>query len=274
MRFRTLIAGGTLGVALACAATGVASAASYPQPPAKVGVATNSALPAALRTATFINQYGAHETLGALKGKTVFIVPFLTLCGDTCPFTTGNLLQLQAKLDASGASKNVEVVAISVDPYRDTPARLAAYAKLIGANFQLWTEAGATSTPYIPLKEYAAKNPVGKGDKNATLTALEKFFGWTVQVVPQSVPEPTDWMAPHDLLSYDINHSDGFWVLDATQSVRFASGDLPAFTGTLSRVLSTFMGYPSNIYKTAVYKGGWTPSEATQAIEWVAHESI
>jgi cytochrome oxidase Cu insertion factor (SCO1/SenC/PrrC family) len=251
----------------------VSSAASFSQPPAKVGVATNTVLPASVKNATFVNQSGTSETLGGLKGKTVFVVPFLTLCGDTCPFTTGNLLQLQAKLDSAKAA-NVEVVAISVDPYRDTPARIAAYSKLIGANFQLWTETGRTTTPYITDKEFATKNPVGKGDKNANLTAVEKFFGWTVQVVPQSVPAPTDWMAPHDLLSYDINHSDGFWVIDANQSVRFASGDLPAFTGTLSKVLSNFMGYKSNIYNTAVYKGGWTPSEAVQAVQWVANERL
>ena len=74
-------------------------------------------------------------------------------------------------------------------------------------------------------------------------------------MVPQSVPAPNDWMAPHDLLSYDINHSDGFRIIGANQSVRFVSGDLPAFTGTLSKVLSTFMGYKSNIYKSPVYKG-------------------
>ncbi len=252
---------------------GVASATTYPQPPAKVGVATSIALPASVKDAKFVDQHGTPETLGALKGKTVFLVPFLTLCGDTCPFTTGNLLQLQARLDAAKAA-NVEVVAMSVDPYRDTLARIAAYAKLIGANFQIWTELGPTSTPYITNKEFASKNPIGKGDKNAYLTSLEKFFGWTVQVVPQSVPAPTDWMAPHDLLSYDINHSDGFWIIDADQSVRFASGDLPAFTGTLSNVLSTFMGYKSNIYNSPVYKGGWTPPEAIQAIQWVANERL
>jgi protein SCO1/2 len=253
--------------------SGIASATSFPQPPAKVGVATSTALPASVKSATFVNQDGTPETLGALKGKTVFLVPFLTLCGDTCPFTTGNLRQLQAQLDATKVT-NVEVVAVSVDPYRDTRARIAAYAKLIGADFQLWTETGPTTTPYITDKEFASKNPIGKGDKNANLTALEKFFGWTVQVVPQSVPAPTDWMAPHDLLSYDINHSDGFWVIDPDQSVRFVSGDLPAFTGTLSTVLSTFMGYKSNIYNSPVYKGGWTPLEAEQAIQWVANEKI
>jgi protein SCO1/2 len=251
----------------------LASATSYPQPPAKVGVATSTPLPTSVKDARFVNQSGTPETLGALKGKTIFLVPFLTLCGDTCPFTTGNLLQLQAKLNAANV-KNVEVVAISVDPYRDTRARLAAYAKLIGANFQLWTETGPTTTPYITDKEFASKNPIGKGDINANLTLLEKFLGWTVQVVPQSVPAPTDWMAPHDLLSYDINHSDGFWIIDPDQSVRFASGDLPAFTGTLSKVLSTFMGYKSNIYNSPVYKGGWTPPEAVEAIQWVANEKV
>jgi protein SCO1/2 len=249
------------------------AAPSFAQPPSKVGVATSTALTAAVRGAKFVDQNGTPETLGALKGNTVFIVPLLTLCGDTCPFTSGNLLQLQAQIDTSKAS-NIDVIAIDVDPYRDTRARIAAYAKLIGANFQIWTESGPTTTPYITDKEYASKNPIGKGDRNANLTTIEKFLGWTVQVVPQDVPAPTDWMVPHDLLSYDINHSDGFWIIDAKQSVRFVSGDLPAFTGTLSKVLSTFMGYKSNIYKNPVYKGGWTPAEATHALEWVANEKV
>lgn len=272
-KIASLTLAGSVAVLSVLGLTDAASATSFPQPPAKVGVATSSPLPASVKDAKFVNQSGTPETLNALKGKTVFLVPFLTLCGDTCPFTTGNLLQLQAKLNAAKAA-NVEVVAISVDPYRDTEARISAYAKLIGADFQIWTETGPTTTPYITNKEFASKNPIGKGDINANLTALEKFFGWTVQVVPQSVPAPTDWMAPHDLLSYDINHSDGFWVIDANQSVRFASGDLPAFTGTLSKVLSTFMGYKSNIYNSPVYKGGWTPPEALQALQWVANERL
>ena len=265
------LTGSIAAMALVGATSGAATA--FPQPPSKVGVATTTALPAGVRDAKFVNQNGTPETLGALKGKTVFLVPLLTLCGDTCPFTSGNLLQLQTKVNAAKAS-NIEIITIDVDPYRDTVARISAYSKLIGANFQIWTESGPTTTPYITDKEFASKNPIGKGDKNTNLTTIEKFLGWTVQVVPQSVPAPNDWMAPHDLLSYDINHSDGFWIIGANQSVRFVSGDLPAFTGTLSKVLSTFMGYKSNIYNSPVYKGGWTPSEAIQALEWVANEKL
>jgi len=268
----TLIVAGSIAASSLVSPPGGATT-SFAQPPSKVGVATDTALPAPVRDARFVNQNGTPETLGALKGKTIFVVPLLTLCGDTCNFTSGNLLQLQSKIIAAKAS-NIDVVAIDVDPYRDTRMRIAAYAKLIGANFQIWTESGTTTTPYITNKEFASKNPAGKGDRNPNLTAIEKFLGWTVTVVPQSVPAPTDWMAPHDLLSYDINHSDGFWIIGAHQSVQFVSGDLPAFTGTISKVLSTFMGYKSNIYKDPVFKGGWTPSEAVQALEWVANEKL
>jgi cytochrome oxidase Cu insertion factor (SCO1/SenC/PrrC family) len=252
-----------------------ALATAVSQPPASVGAATTTALSPAAANATFVDQSGATETLGALKGKTVFVVPYLTLCGDTCPFTTGNLLQLQ-DLITKDRLTNVQIVALDVDPYRDTLARVRVYAKLIGANFELWTEQGATTKPSLPKGSELSggvNGTVGKGDVNANLTAIEKFFGWTVQVVPQSSPPPTDWLAPYEKLTYDINHSDGFWVIDSRQDVRFVSGTQPAFTGTLSKVLATFMGYKSNIYKTAVYKKGWTPAEALHAIEWVQSTS-
>ncbi len=246
-----------------------AGASAPAQPPASVGVPTVQRVPASVLDAKFVDQRGQAETLGSLKGRLVFVVPLLTLCGDTCPFTAGNLLQLRSRLDALHAS-NVAVVALDVDPYRDTLARIRAYAGLFNANFQIWTERGPTSRPVLTAAELKAKNPVGTGDVNANLLAVERFLGWTVQVVPQSSPPNTDWLAPHEKLTYDITHSDGFWVINGAQQVRFVSGTKPAFTGHLSKVLATFMGYKSNIYKHPVYKPGWTPAEAIQALEWVA----
>jgi cytochrome oxidase Cu insertion factor (SCO1/SenC/PrrC family) len=275
MNISKLMAGVTSVALLVAAGVSSAAAATAPvkQPPASVGVATTLAVPRSVLDARFTNQLGHSETLGALKGKTVLIVPVLTLCSDTCPFTTGNLLQLQAHITASKA-KNVEIVAIDVDPYRDTVKRLSAYAKMIGASFQLWTEQGPTTTPELTKKELASKDPVGTGDINPNLLVIEKFFGWSIQVVPQGTPPAVDWMAPFHALTYDINHSDGFWVIDAQQQVRFVSGTKPAFTGKLSKVLSTFMGYKSNIYKSAVYARGWTPAEALEAIDWVAQSRV
>lgn len=245
-----------------------AQAAAITAPPASVGTTTQSAIPSNVLNAKFIDEMGMDHTLAALKSKTVLIVPLLTLCGDTCPFTSGNMLQIQEKLAAEKAS-NVVVVGISVDPYRDTQARTSAYLKLVGASYDIWTAAGQTTKPFLTKAELASKNPVGQGGLNPNLTALEKYFGWTVQVVPQSSPPATDWLAPFAPLTYDINHSDGFWIIDPQQNVRFVSGTQPAFTGTLSKVLASFMGYKSNIYSKAVYKGGWTPAEVLQALSFV-----
>ena len=86
------------------------------------------------------NQHGEKTSLGAFRGKTVVLVPFLTLCADICPFTTGILLQVEKALKAAHATSKVEIVELSVDPHRDTVARLAAYAKLTHAGWQLVTD--------------------------------------------------------------------------------------------------------------------------------------
>jgi cytochrome oxidase Cu insertion factor (SCO1/SenC/PrrC family) len=244
-----------------------AGASAPAQPPQSVGVATKQPLPSAVARATFVNQAGQTTSLGALRGRTVFLVPLLTLCGDTCPFTAGNLIQLRDRLDQANAT-GVDVIAVDVDPYRDTVARLKAYEAILGTTIPIWTSTGAT-TPTLTKKELASKNPVGTGDQTKSLTTLEKFLGWSVQVVPQGNPPATDWMAPHEKLTYDISHSDGFWIVDPSQQVRFISGTQPAFTGKLAKTLATFMGYKSNIYKSPVYKSGWTPAQALAAIEWV-----
>jgi len=257
-----------LALAATAALTTPSYAATIAAPPSAVGVSTETAVPANVLNAAFGDEMGMTQSLGALKGKTVLVVPLLTLCGDTCPFTSANMVQIEQKLAADKAS-NVVVAGVSVDPYRDTPSRTTAYLKLINGNFDIWTAAGSTTTPLLTKADLAEKNPVGSGDTNANLSALEKFFGWTVQVVPQSTPPATDWMAPYKPLTYDINHSDGFWIIDPTQHVRFVSGTQPAFTGTLSKTLATFMGYKSNIYKSPVYKGGWTPAQVLQALSFV-----
>ena len=248
-------------------ATGIA------QPSNAVGTPTTVSVPKNVLAAKFIDQNGAPHTLSELKGKSAILVPFLTLCGDTCPFTTANMLQIQQKLNNDHQS-NIKVIGIDVDPYRDNAARLMAYSMLINANFQMWTAAGSTTTPTLTKAELTMKNPVGTGDINPNLLALEKFLGYSVDVIPQGTPPATDWMAPYSKLTYDIDHSDGFAIFDPHQQLRFISGTLPAFTGTLSKTLATFMGSASNVYKKPVYKGGWTPEQALQALSWVTQTKL
>src|SRR5262245_11541971 len=72
-------------------------------------------------------------TLADLKGK-VWVADFIfTNCGGTCPMMTEKMLKLQQGLPAQ-----IQMVSITVDPDRDTPRALAAYAAEHGATRTRW----------------------------------------------------------------------------------------------------------------------------------------
>lgn len=259
----------TLSLVASLSLSAGATTSAPTAPSTKVGYAVSASLPTAVANAQFLDQDGASVTLGGLRGNTVFIVPFLTLCPDTCPFTTGNLLQLKNLLETHHDS-NVDVVAITVDPYRDSVSRLSAYATMIGANFSLWTPAGTTT----PAKAPAKASGVGTGDKNANLTTVAKFFGWQTQVVQQDKPAATDWMAPHEPLTYDVGHSDGFFVVNASQKLRFIATHAPQFHGTISTDLYNFMNAGGKYTMTHPTKNGWTVAQALQALSFAAGKQL
>lgn len=63
-----------------------------------------------------------------LKGKIVAIELFYTNCLDICPLETARLAQVQ-KILGDRVGKDVFFYSLSIDPKRDTPAALKAYAK-------------------------------------------------------------------------------------------------------------------------------------------------
>jgi protein SCO1/2 len=72
-------------------------------------------------------------TLADLKGK-VWIADFIfTNCGGTCPMMTDQMRKLKDALPAG-----IRMVSITVDPDRDTPKALAAYAAERGAARDRW----------------------------------------------------------------------------------------------------------------------------------------
>src|SRR3954466_1919498 len=73
-----------------------------------------------------------------LRDQVVVIHFIFTHCPDACPLLTQKLVQAKAKLgDALG--HGVRFVSISVDPARDTPAELRAFARRQGAVSRGWT---------------------------------------------------------------------------------------------------------------------------------------
>ena len=232
-----------------------ACSSAPPKPPASVGTSGTRDVPADIASIPLTTQTGAVTTLAKMKGKTVFAVPFLTLCPDVCPFTTGNVKAVQASVDAAGQGKDVVVLEWSVDPERDTQERLAAYAKMTGAD---WTM--VRTSP-------------------ANTKKLMAFFGAVTQRQPidtssGSMEEtPIDWLT-HQPITYDVIHSDGFNIIDTNGVEKFISGAPPAFHGTLPAGLDGFLSEEGKATLKDAPKNGWTPTTALEAISYVSGTSI
>lgn len=103
---------------------------------------------------------GSAFRLSALRGKVVVLEFGFTHCAAVCPASLASLAAARQKLGAH--SDRLQVVFISVDPERDTPARLKTYLAQFDKGF-----VGITGTPEQMAairKDYgitATKHPAG-----------------------------------------------------------------------------------------------------------------
>src|ERR1700748_1576458 len=136
---------GVLAVS-ALAVTACASGPGAPGPPsAYLGTVVDTPVPASVADLPLTTDTGQVTSLAAWHGQVVVLTDFLTLCQETCPMTTGNLLMMDRAVMAAGLGSRVRFVELTVDPGRDTPSRLRAYRQLVGApaNFSLLTASPA-----------------------------------------------------------------------------------------------------------------------------------
>jgi protein SCO1/2 len=72
-------------------------------------------------------------------GKVRLVAFIFTNCADVCPPTTLNMAKLQKELKAVGLfGKDVQLMTVTFDPERDTPAVLQKYADSFGADQSGW----------------------------------------------------------------------------------------------------------------------------------------
>lgn len=88
---------------------------------------------------TFTDENGAPVSLTSLHGKVTVAAAFLTHCHESCPRFTQILADLSKVLDSRGLSDKVNLVEVTMDPGRDTPPVLKAYARKTGATWPLLT---------------------------------------------------------------------------------------------------------------------------------------
>ncbi len=119
--------------------------ADTPGPPsAAIGNVLNEPVSASIASLPLENQEGQQVNLDQFRGRVVLLAPFLTSCQEECPITTAALLDVQRALANDGLSKKVTILEVTVDPGRDTPARMKAYADLSGSTWPLLTGSPAT----------------------------------------------------------------------------------------------------------------------------------
>ncbi|WP_442111188.1 SCO family protein [Pseudomonas sp. NUPR-001] len=103
------------------------------------------------------DENGQTLQMDELKGKWSLLFFGYTFCPDICPTTLAQLRQVKSELPKE-AVERLQVVLVSVDPNRDTPAQLKQYLGYFDKDFRgvtgsldnLQKLANAVSIPFIP----------------------------------------------------------------------------------------------------------------------------
>lgn len=195
-----------------------------------------------------IDENGQKTSLAAYKGKFVVFAPAMTLCAEVCPMTTGSLIDLVGKLRKEGLASKVVVAEVTVDPWRDSPARLRAYKRMTGADFTMLTG----SVEHI--------------------TRLWKRLGIYFKRVPQGSPPALDWWT-HKPESFDVQHSDGVFVLDPAGDERIVITGMPQMEGRLSPALHRLLDAEGK-ENLAHPEAPWTASQVMEDIDWLTSRRV
>ena len=185
--------------------------------PAPLAGGTELPRPRPIPALTLTDERGRALSLRqAWKGRYVILAPSMTLCHEVCPMTTAVLMQVQSAVRKAGLGHRVVVASTTVDPWRDSPARLRAYARLTGADFEMLT------------------------GSQAQIRKLWKFFGVSYYRVAQGHPPDIDWMT-HKPETFDVDHTDALFLLDPAGQERIADDGMPQVTGRLPASLASLL---------------------------------
>lgn len=108
---------------------------------------------------------GKPRTLADFKGKVVVVFFGYTHCPDVCPVTLSELAGVAKELGTDAA--NMQVLFITVDPERDTPAVLSKYVPAFNPDFLgLYGDAEATARTAKDFKVFYQKQSASGGGYN------------------------------------------------------------------------------------------------------------
>jgi cytochrome oxidase Cu insertion factor (SCO1/SenC/PrrC family)/thiol-disulfide isomerase/thioredoxin len=215
---------------------------------APLAVGTELQRPRRVPQVQLIDQAGKPFSLASWRGKWVVLAPSMTLCQEVCPMTSGVLTELSGDLRRAGLSSRVVVSEVTVDPWRDSPARLRAYRRLTGVDFQMLT------------------------GTRAAIRKLWKFFGVYYQRVPEGHPADIDWMT-HRPETFDVEHADAVFFIDPEGRERVVNEGMPDVGGHLSIALRRMLD-AQGLHNLAHPELPWTATGALDDIDYLMNRTI
>jgi cytochrome oxidase Cu insertion factor (SCO1/SenC/PrrC family)/thiol-disulfide isomerase/thioredoxin len=234
----------TLVAALLALLAGIASRESPTRGPAGLDrLAVGSELDKPVPAFPLVDERGRRTSLASFRGRYLLLTPSLTLCHEVCPMTTAALLQIQRSLDRDGLGDQVSVAEISVDPWRDSPARLRAYRRLAGVRFRMLT------------------------GSQSEIRRLWKFFGVAYRRVPQDRPPDKDWWTGKPE-TFDVEHTDGLFILDPRGHLRAFNVGMPSIAGQLPGRLHRLLNEQGN-HNLRYPDRPWTAGQALQDLLYI-----
>ncbi len=216
--------------------------------PAPLAAGTALARPRAMPTLKLTDASGQPVSVHSWRGKWVILAPSMTLCHEVCPMTTGVLMEVENRLRQAGLARQVVVATATVDPWRDTPARLRAYRRLTGVNFTQLT------------------------GTRGEIRQLWKFFGVSYYRVPQGKPPDVDWLT-HKPETFDVQHTDALFLLDPAGQERIADDGMPRVTGQLPSNLARLLNDQGR-HNLAHPEFAWSTSDVIDDLYYLMDRNI
>jgi protein SCO1/2 len=226
---------------------------SAPAPGPSIGQQLDAKAPVPVLQAPLVSSSGHWFNLGSL-GKIVVLSDMMTLCQESCPLDTANVVAAARTVEKAGLGNRIQFVSLTIDPGRDTRAQLAAYRALYQPAPADWTVASAPP---------------------AVLHRIWTTLGVYIKKTKDKPPLPKNWRTGASL-TYDLTHSDEVFFLDPAGHERFVLEGIPhvANGAPVPPVIGRYMDATGHQNLAHPDPQAWTLPDEMQVLSWLTGKQL
>lgn len=193
-------------------------------------------------------------TLSSFRAKFLVVCDVMTLGRETSPVNTAAIVQAARAVQAAGLGERVRFLSITIDPERDTTARLTAYRRLYTDPPADWTL--LTGTP-------------------DAIAALWDYFGVHRQLIRQRAAPVLDWMTLRPV-THTVAHNDQVHFLDGARHDRFvlAGPGHVLRTAAVPAPLDVFLDATGQRELSDPQLTSWTARQVLNVLGWLTARQI